>query len=151
MPNDWTPIFCVSAFLVIALTLIIVMVIWERRTRIEQEFTSEQTDALRRQGNMVGGAFFVMVILGLLLNFIAWVFPGIKDQIPVIMQPILTILGLGVGFYLGISAIKHEVSILRGRGQRKYPQGQAAVTTGIGILAIIGVILYIIWLKLTGN
>lgn len=151
MPNDWTPIFCGSVFLVIALSFIVLGVIWERARRKEEEpLTTEQAEAVRKQGDALGIAFFATVILGAALWGIAQVFPAFENQIPLIFQPIVFIVYIVAGIYISLSSIRNQVSMFRGRWTG-YPKGEEAVSGGIGLLVVIGVILYIAWLKITGQ
>jgi hypothetical protein len=152
MQYDWTPIFCGSAFLVIALTIIAFIVIQEKARRKQEEpLTPEQATAVLRQGNVLGCSIFVVWILGAIFWGIGQILPAIKDQLPLIFQPIFFILAVGVGIYLAVSAIKDQISGLHRRGYGKYMKGQAAVTWGIGVLMVIAVILYVAWIKITGH
>lgn len=112
----------------------------------------EQIAAIKRQGNAQGCSFFILVGFGAISYLILQVFPTATEQVRVFMGAIIFLVAIGSFGYIGISSIRNQASILlRGGSSRKFSKGQGAVQMGIFTLVLIGLALYVAWVKLTGK
>jgi hypothetical protein len=155
MPTEWMSVFCGVLVLVVFLGPIVAMLIWRRlHPAEEQVLTPEQENAVRRQGN----AFGILIFLQFGLFGIGWgivkLFPALEEQVKTVGFAILFVAAIIVGFYIAISSIVDQISMFTGRRgwyRHEYPTGSAAIQWGIFILVVIGLVLYVAWLKLTGQ
>ena len=151
MPSNWIPIIYISGLCLFALALFLLLVAWARVLKSREEpLTPEEKRAQHRQGNVLGCVIFM--VWGLMAIFwgIGQVFHVEKEQLQGVFLPIVFVLAIGGGIYLAVSAIRDRISVIGNRGGPPM-KGQDAVTWGIGLLAIIAVVLYVVWLKINGQ
>jgi hypothetical protein len=155
MPPDLEPIYCVAALLAFVLVDVFAMIIW-RRFQPREEFTSEESEALRRQGNVFGCGIMSIWLLGGLSWGVSQLVPGSTETLKLLVQGAFFIVTIGIGIYLGISAIKDRITIFRWRegwlwGRRQHLRGEDAEMTGAQLLIVIGAVLLIVWVIITAK
>ena len=147
-------------FLYIGIFVLVVFVIGTIIWLIARQFpydpyegmSDEQIAAIKRQGNAQGCSFFILVGCGTISYLILQIFPNAQEQVRLFMGAIIVLVMVGSFGYIGISSIRNQASILlRERSKKTFSKGQGAVQMGIFTLVLIGLALYVAWVKLTGR
>ncbi len=142
---------CVFVLFVFALGTSIWLIVRRLPYNAYEGMTDEQITAIDHQNNVLSWAFFISLILASIFYIFLQLFPD-KEEL---VTPLGTVLSFVMSFvvfgYIGISSIRYRASILTGRSKKMFIKGQSAVQMGIFILVLIGLALYVAWVKLTGQ
>ena len=150
MPADQP--LCISAIIMLALAPILWALFRRFPSRVDDEdLTPEQVDAVVRQGNALGLAFFFNLFAMGIGYFGTRFFPMAKETITLLAGILLALLQTGVSIYLGVSAIRYQVFWFRNRGSRKYPTRGAAIGWGVVVLLAMVVGWYLLLVKALGR
>lgn len=139
-----------ALFVFVVATILWLIVRRMPRHDLNEGLTDEQVNALGNQRNVIGCAVFVFWGFGAAAYLMSQLFHLTEEQIQPFLSIVMFVLMLGVGIYIGISAIRYQV-ISGTRGARRHPRGGIAVGQGVALLVFIAVVLYTVWLKIFGH
>ena len=147
MPPNLEPVYCVAALLAFVIAALLLGALW-RHFQPREEFTPEESAALRRQGNVLGCGIISVWLFGGLLWGLSRLIPELTPYtLPLVMIDVFVVF-IVAGAYLSIRSIRDRISIFRGRRQ-PFPRGDKAVSDGMGALVMIGVILVVVLFVIT--
>lgn len=150
MPADQP--LCISVIIMLALAPILWALFRRFPSRVDDDdLTPEQVDAVVRQGNALGLAFFFNLLVAGSEYFGARSFLAAKEAVMLLGGIVLALLQTVIGIYLGVSAIRYQVFWFRNRGSRKYPRGGAAIGWGVAVLLAVVVGWYLLLVKVLGR
>jgi hypothetical protein len=149
------PYLCIGPLLLFVLIILLGMLFSGRLGRPPEGYSPEEQQALVRQGNALGLPVIVLFVLGGLCIGLKWLFQTINvssaDWMVSFVSLFFVVAIMGAVIYVAISSMKNGISIMRGRGQREYPQGGNAVWAGISFLIIGLVAIFVWWMAVTGQ